>query len=99
MTKNSNVASMLQRGPRLGRLRWRSRRGMKELDALFENYFNSSDLSDRDEASILALEHLMDCQDTDLLNWLLGHSMPQDAQLQHAVQHIRETRMAMKRPA
>jgi succinate dehydrogenase flavin-adding protein (antitoxin of CptAB toxin-antitoxin module) len=69
---------------------------MKELDALFETYFNSSDLSHCDDASITALERLMDCQDTDLLDWLLGHSMPQDAQLQQVVQHIRETRIGMQ---
>lgn len=87
---------MSEHGPRLGRLRWRSRRGMKELDALFENYFNRSDLSNCDEASITTLERLMDCQDTDLLDWLLGHSIPQDVQLQQVVRHIRETRIGMK---
>ncbi len=87
---------MSEHGPRLGRLRWRSRRGMKELDALFENYFNGSDLSHCDETSITALERLMDCQDTDLLDWLLGHSIPQDVQLQQVVKNIRETRVGIK---
>lgn len=87
---------MSQHGPRLGRLRWRSRRGIKELDALFEAYFNRRELAHCDEATITALERLMDCQDTDLLDWLLGHSMPQDAQLQQVVKHIRETRIGMK---
>jgi len=92
LSVNSTAAVVLQRDPRLGRLRWRSRRGMKELDALFEAYFSDTNLSGCDETSITALERLLDCQDTDLLAWLLGHSSPQDAQLQGVVRRIRATR-------
>jgi len=72
---------------RIGRLRWRSRRGMKELDRLLEPYFKS-DLSNSDEATITALERLLDCQDPDLLDWLLGRATPRDAQLNHAIKQI-----------
>ncbi len=68
---------------------------MKELDTLFETFFNN-DLSDCDEGAITALERLLDCQDTDLLDWLFGRSAPQDAQLQSIVKRIRETRIGMK---
>lgn len=96
MSVNSTAAVVLHGDPRLGRLRWRSRRGMKELDALFEAYFSDIDLSDCDETCITALERLLDCQDTDLLAWLLGHSLPQDAQLQGVVRQIRASPKAVQ---
>lgn len=74
---------------RIGRLRWRSRRGLQELDTFFEAFF-SGDLSVCDEATILALERLMDCQDLDLLDWLLGRSTPPDPQLDLAIELIRK---------
>ena len=75
---------------RIGRLRWRSRRGMKELDVLLEAYFKS-DLSACDEETLTLLERLLDCQDPELLDWLLGHSIPHDAQLGRIVEIIRKT--------
>ncbi len=69
---------------RIGRLRWQSRRGLLELDRFFEAFF-SSDLSVYDEATITALERLMECQDLELLDWLLGRSEPQDPQLGRAL--------------
>ncbi|MFC1719642.1 succinate dehydrogenase assembly factor 2 [Pseudomonadota bacterium] len=80
---------MEQQDPRLGRLRWQSRRGMKELDTLFETFFNNGGLSNCSEETIRDFERLLDCQDTDLLDWLLGRSTPQDAQLKHVVTLVR----------
>lgn len=73
---------------RIGRLRWQSRRGLLELDRFFEFFF-SRDLSAYDEATIAALERLMECQDLELLDWLLGRSAPQDPQLVHALKLLR----------
>ena len=70
---------------RIGRLRWQSRRGLLELDRFFESFF-SKDLSGYDEATITALERLMECQDLELLDWLLGRSAPQDPQLEYALE-------------
>jgi len=75
---------------RIGRLRWRSRRGMKELDVLLEAYFKRN-LSACDEETLTLLERLLDCQDPELLDWLLGHSVPPDAQLAGIVESIRRT--------
>jgi len=75
--------------PRIGRLRWRSRRGMKELDKLLEPYFNG-DLSACDEATLSALEHLLDGQDPELLDWLLGRAVPSDPQLGPLLDLIRK---------
>lgn len=73
---------------RIGRLRWRGRRGMKELDNLLARYFERH-LDDADEDAISVLERLLDCQDTELLDWLLGRSEPGDRQLRDIVDEIR----------
>jgi len=74
---------------RIGRLRWRSRRGLKELDKLLEPFF-SSDLSHCDATTITTLERLLDCQDLELLDWLLGRATPQDQHLGRMIDRIRE---------
>jgi antitoxin CptB len=74
---------------RIGRLRWQSRRGLLELDRFFEPFFGR-DLSACDETTITALERLLDCQDLELLDWLLGRSRPQDPQLAHALELLRQ---------
>ena len=73
---------------RIGRLRWRSRRGLLELDNFFEPFFGG-DLSACDEATITALERLLDCEDLELLDWLLGRSQPLDPQLGYALGLLR----------
>ena len=78
------MATMTDLCIRIGRLRWQSRRGLLELDRFFEPFF-SQDLSACDEAAITALERLMECQDLELLDWLLGRSAPQDPQLGYAL--------------
>lgn len=82
------VGSMTDLGIRIGRLRWQSRRGLLELDRFFEPFF-SRDLSALDEATITALERLLECQDLELLDWLLGRSAPQDPQLGYALDLMR----------
>ena len=79
---------MTNRNARIGRLRWQSRRGLLELDSFFERFFGG-DLSAYDEATLTALERLMDCQDLELLDWLLGRSQPQDPQLGYALGLLR----------
>ena len=81
---------MMDLSARIGRLRWQSRRGLLELDRFFEPFFGG-DLSAHDEATITALERLMDCQDLELLDWLLGRSQPQDPQLGYALKLVRRT--------
>jgi antitoxin CptB len=53
------------------RLRWRCRRGMKELDVLLERYlftrFDAAPESERD-----AFARILDHEDPELLAWVLG---------------------------
>ncbi|HEX7339702.1 MAG TPA: succinate dehydrogenase assembly factor 2 [Rhodanobacteraceae bacterium] len=60
---------------RLKRLRWRCRRGTKELDALYgwwlESCWPTADAATRD-----AFDQLMDVQDPELWDWTIGLGQP-----------------------
>ena len=47
------------------RLRWRTRRGTRELDALFGSWLDES-FASADEATRRAFDELLDVQDPDL---------------------------------
>jgi antitoxin CptB len=70
------------------RIRWRCRRGMKELDVLLERYLASgySALREKDKSDFA---RLLDALDPDLYSWLSGNGLPEDAGLRSVVMHIR----------
>ncbi len=57
------------------RLRWRCRRGTRELDALFGDWLERC-YPDADAAARLAFAELLDAQDPDLWDWVMGRSRP-----------------------
>ncbi len=68
---------MLSGQDRVKKLRWRSRRGLKELDVLFEAFFVNQ------AESLLAggwpqLEKLLAREDDVLLDWISGRNLPTD---------------------
>lgn len=72
----------------LRRLRWRSRRGMRELDRLFERWLDQRwAVSSESERAVF--RRLLDCEDDRLWRWFLGHDRPDDADLDTLVQSIR----------
>lgn len=73
----------------LRRWRWRSRRGMRELDQLFERYL---DLAEREPSAFdrPAFEALLVCEDDALWRWFIGHEQPQDPVIAGLVARIRE---------
>lgn len=72
----------------LRRLRWRSRRGMRELDRLFERWLDQRwAVSSESERTVF--RRLLDCEDNRLWKWFLGHDRPDDADLDTLVQSIR----------
>jgi len=77
MRENMNPVKMASD---LSRLRWRCRRGMRELDQLLERW-----LMQRWEASSEAERgvflRLVDCEDDRLWAWFMGHNLPEDAEL------------------
>ena len=75
-------------GDDLKRLRWRARRGMKELDVLFARWLDahgpSSTTVERE-----AFERLLAREDSDLWPWMLGRGEPEDPELRALVGQIR----------
>lgn len=74
----------------LKRLRWRCRRGTKELDILFERFLANgyAGLNAEERATF---ERLLDCEDDQLQAWLLTDRRPTDGALDGLVQRIRNT--------
>lgn len=58
---------------RVKRLRWRCRRGTRELDALLGGWFDTH-VATLDAAQFAAFDELLDRQDPELWDWLLGHA-------------------------
>ncbi len=72
----------------LQRLRWRCRRGMRELDQLFGRYLDRSWATASPEHR-LVFERLLGCEDDRLWRWFLGYETPEDAELHALVERIR----------
>ena len=72
----------------LERLKWRSRRGLLELDLVFERFWAGAggQLTDAEAA---ALERLLVLPDNDLLDLVMGKSDAPDAALGELVRKLR----------
>jgi antitoxin CptB len=72
------------------KLRWRCRRGMRELDQLLERWLDTqwrqSSAGERE-----TFLRLLDSEDDRLWRWFLGHETSEDAALQQLVERIRVT--------
>ena len=69
------------------RLRWRCRRGMRELDQLMLRYLDGR-WAQADDAERGRFLRLLDCEDDKLWRWFMGREAPQDAELHAIVQLI-----------
>lgn len=74
--------------PELKRLRWRCRRGMRELDVLFNAYLDRAWPTASDEERGVFLQ-LMDCEDDRLWRWFMGYEDVPDANLRALVECMR----------
>lgn len=72
----------------LRRLRWKCRRGMRELDQLLTRYLDRDWQQSSDEQRGIFLQ-LLETEDDKLWHWVMGHESPTDAALDTLVQHIR----------
>ena len=72
----------------LRRLRWRCRRGMRELDRLLERWLEQG-WRDSPTAERAAFLRLLDSEDDRLWKWFLGHERPDDSELDALVGRIR----------
>lgn len=66
------------RDPQYARLRWRCRRGMKELDVLLGAWLERR-WRGADEGRRRSFQWLLEQPDSDLADWLIGGSRPADA--------------------
>lgn len=75
---------------RLARLRWRSRRGMRELDALLMAYLER-EFPAATPGEQAAFERLLSLQDPVILDLLTGRAAADDGDLAHVVQQLLNT--------
>ena len=74
-------------GRELARLRWRCRRGMKELDTLLVRYLEAHYVAASAEDQGRFLE-LLELQDPELAAYVLGRATPEDPALAHFIQQL-----------
>lgn len=72
----------------LRRLRWKCRRGMRELDQLLERYLERQWRQDS-EARRGVFLRLLATEDDKLWHWCMGNEAPSDDELAELVRHIR----------
>ncbi len=74
-------------------LRWRCRRGMRELDVLLGHWLNDC-YPDAEQALQQAFSDLLECEDDMIWDWLMGRSAPPDhlQALVAKIQGLSETR-------
>ena len=70
------------------RLRWRCRRGMRELDVLLERWLDER-WPDASPADRNRFDRLLDCEDDLLWDWCTGRSHPEDQDLAAILDQVR----------
>jgi succinate dehydrogenase flavin-adding protein (antitoxin of CptAB toxin-antitoxin module) len=70
------------------RLKWRSRRGLLELDLVFERFWAGTGV-ELDESQVAALERLLRLPDNDLLDLVMGRVEAREADLAEMVGKLR----------
>ncbi len=79
--------------PRIARLRWRCRRGMRELDQLFVHWLDAN-AATADESTLRSFEELLEAEDSDLWSWAMGRGKPERADWQVLIEQFRTTHRA-----
>lgn len=72
----------------LSKLKWRCRRGAKELDVMFERYLEKG-YEQSSSAEKEAFDRLLDLQDPLLLRYMLDQDRPDSQELTDIVRKIR----------
>jgi antitoxin CptB len=73
---------------RIARLRWRSRRGMRELDAVLVGFVDAL-AATLTEAEIGCFEAILELPDPTLYAYLMGRSAPTDPAIAALIERIR----------
>ena len=71
----------------IARVRWACRRGMLELDVLFQPFVENfyQEMSDEDKTVFI---RLLECEDPELFAWFMGHEKCKDVELNSMVELI-----------
>ncbi|MCE9679055.1 succinate dehydrogenase assembly factor 2 [Shewanella sp. AS1] len=72
----------------ISRVKWACRRGMLELDVLFQPFVETQyeSLSSEDKAIFV---RLLECEDPELFAWFMGHESCPEAELAKMVVQVR----------
>lgn len=73
---------------RKAKINWHCRRGMLELDLIFQRFLKKH-LDTLTEEQLIAFEHLLTHQDPDLYAWLMGYEKSMHKELLEIVAFIR----------
>lgn len=73
----------------LSRVRWRCRRGMRELDQLFDRYLKHAwaQQSDADRTVFL---RLLETEDDTLWRWVMGYEACDDAEISELLERMQK---------
>ena len=72
----------------IGRLRWRARRGMQELDRLLARWLETRGAA-CGAARLVRFERLLETEDDVLWSWMSGQTQPADLEMAGLVDEIR----------
>lgn len=73
------------------RLRWRCRRGMKELDVLLLRYLEH-DYGSAPAGERAAFARILELQDPEIFGYLVGRAVATDETLRHVLARLRRDR-------
>ena len=76
----------------LAQLRWRCRRGLRELDVLLMSYFDHHFCNSSRERQ-LAFVALLEMQDPVILSYLTGNTKPKDSAIADIIKQLTSTRV------
>ena len=76
----------------VARLRWRCRRGMRELDVLLLRYLEQ-EYPAASAAERAAFAQLLELQDPDVFGYLVGRQLPPEGDTRHVVSRIRRNQL------
>lgn len=77
------------------KIKWRCRRGMLELDLIF-NRFVDEKLYLLDETRVRSFELLLECIDPEIFAWIMGYEQPNDQELIDIVDLIKQHHQSNK---
>ncbi|MCG8324621.1 MAG: succinate dehydrogenase assembly factor 2 [Thiotrichales bacterium] len=77
--------------PERSRILWRCRRGMREMDLLFNQYVEEH-YNQLDAAGCRALESLLEESDPDIMDWIMRRKEPQRSDYTPIISNMRNLR-------